>query len=118
MTSQEFLAKEWPVVRDKVINTFCPLKKALGTTSLAEFYGFAKENEELKNEWMELKVFIEDNMAFEMLSAYQSVPASDPWAEKKILQRIQALEKIKTNINVPKVKIEDHKIEITYEDEA
>jgi hypothetical protein len=118
MTSQEFLTKEWPIVRDKVINTFCPLKKALGNTSLAEFFAFVKAESELKAGWEELKVFIEDNMAFEMLSAYQAVPASDPWAEKKILMRIQALEKIKTNINVPKVKVEDHKIEITYEDEA
>lgn len=117
MTAQDFYKDMWPNVRDRVINSFCPLKKALGATPLAQFYAYIKENDELKNEWMDLKIFIEDNIAFEMLDAYHSQQQNDSWAEKKILMRVQALEKIKNNINVPKVKEDKHKIEISYDED-
>lgn len=117
MTAEEFYEQHWDNVQNRVINSFCPLKKALGTTSLAQFFKFIKAHDDLATEWLELKVFIEDNIAFEMLDAYHSQAPNDQWAEKKILMRVQALEKIKNNINVPKVKEDKHKIEISYDED-
>ena len=85
-----FIKDEWPLVKEKMVNTLCSINQALDATSPYTFYGYLDQSEYLRNDYEKLKKTVIDILKQEMIS-YAACRDKSPFAENKVKTRIQYL---------------------------